>query len=202
MTGEGRDSAQEDLGLLQRVSAGDREALRQLYQKYFARLSRFLSRVTDQRSVIEELINDTMLVVWLRAGEFRGDSRPSTWIFGIAYRRALKTLKRSARAARQLAVVSEVGPDTEVSPDPLSARAETEDWLRRALERLSAEHRLTIELAYFMGMSCEEIAEVTDCPAATVKTRLFYARRHLREILLTLATPSTRAQLRASAFQK
>lgn len=191
MSDEGRDRGLEDLDLLRSVSARDPEALRQLYQSYFWRLSRFLSRVTDQRSVIEELINDTMLVVWQRASEFRGDSRPSTWILGIAYRRALETLERSARAARQLSVAGEIASATQVSPD---ARAETDDWLLRALERLSAKQRLTIELTYVMGLSCDEIAAVTDCPAGTVKTRLFYARQRLREILLTLPASIKRTE--------
>ena len=179
-------SSFSELDLLRRVSAGDREALRQLYLKYFPRLSRFLVRVIDQPSMVEELINDTMLVVWQRAGEFRGDSRPSTWILGIAYRRALKALKRGT----QLAMSDETRAYEEpMDLDPLLTSAEADDWLSQALQRLSAEHRLTVELAYFMGLSCDEIAEVTDCPAGTVKTRLFYARRHLRELLAALAAP-------------
>jgi len=84
-----------DRRLLQKVAAGDREAFRELYVVYHRRLARFLVRLTRRYEVAEEIINDTLWVVWRKAGEFRGDSRISTWIMGIAYRRALKTLRCS-----------------------------------------------------------------------------------------------------------
>jgi len=177
--------------LLQRVAEGDRRALHCLYMDYFGRLGRFLTRVTTRPEVIEEVINDTMLAVWHQAGQFRGDSKPSTWIFGISYRIALKTLQRGSRTdcmALDIGPGEDLGDDTEVGD--LLGRAEVEDWLAAALEQLSTEHRLAIELAYYMGMSCEEIAQVTDCPVGTVKTRIFYARRYLRKTLKELAEPA------------
>jgi RNA polymerase sigma-70 factor, ECF subfamily len=182
----------DDGVLIARIRDGDRDALRQLYQVYSRRLSRFLVRLTREPRLIEEIVNDTMLVVWQHAGEFRGDSQPSTWILGIAYRRALKALERDNTAARRSTEARENatalhGPVI----DALVASAELDDWLRAALEKLSPEHRMTLELAYFLGLSCEEIAKIAGCPQGTVKTRMFYARRQLRELLVTLASPGS-----------
>jgi RNA polymerase sigma-70 factor, ECF subfamily len=183
-------SRPDDGALIARIRDGDRDALRQLYQVYSRRLSRFLARLTREPRLIEEIVNDTMLVVWQHAAEFRGDSQPSTWILGIAYRRALKALERDSTAARRSTAARESatalhGPVI----DALVASAELDDWLRAALEKLSPEHRMTLELAYFLGLSCEEIAKIAGCPEGTVKTRMFYARRQLRELLVTLAAP-------------
>ena len=182
-----------DAELLRRVAGRDREALHSLYLAYFGRLGRFLTRVTTRPEVIEEIINDTMLAVWNQAGRFRGDSRPSTWIFGIAYRLALKAMRRSRQSLH--APIEDLPEGTLAEVDEalgdLLERAEVDDWLGRALERLSPEHRLAVELAYFMGLSCREIAEVADCPEGTVKTRMFYARRYLAGILEELAEPAT-----------
>jgi RNA polymerase sigma-70 factor, ECF subfamily len=180
----------DDGVLLARIREGDRDALRQLYHIYSRRLSRFLARMTREPRLIEEIVNDTMLVVWQHAAEFRGDSKPSTWILGIAYRRALKALERDGAAARRSTEARESatalnGPYI----DTLLASAELDDWLRAALDQLTPEHRMTLELAYFLGLSCEEIAKIAGCPEGTVKTRMFYARRNLRELLVSLAAP-------------
>jgi RNA polymerase sigma-70 factor (ECF subfamily) len=72
------------------------------------------------------------------------------------------------------------------APDVLNA-AETGEWILRALQHLPTEQRLTLELAYGQGYSCEEIAEIMDCPMNTVKTRMFHARGKLRALLPHLA---------------
>jgi len=176
----------EETGLLGRVAQGDREAFRTLYSAYYRRLHRFLQRLMRQRDLSEEVINDTMLIVWQSAKEFRGDARASTWIFGIAYRRALKTLEKHRGHAQRVARAA-MQVDETATLDALARSAELDNWLDSALCRLSAEHRMVIELAYVLGLSCEEISEVTDCPVGTVKTRMFYARERLRESLVALA---------------
>jgi RNA polymerase sigma-70 factor (ECF subfamily) len=179
----------DDLALLARVVEGDREAFRRLYTHYHRRLHRFLMRLTRERPLAEEIINDTMLVVWQHARDFRGASRVSTWIFGIAYRRALKSLERSRSTSAQDVIVAAVTAPDGALLDALSLGAETHDWIDAALTHLSPEHRLVIELAYFLGLSCEEISEVAECPLGTVKTRMFYGRERLRQALMLLAGP-------------
>lgn len=182
-------TAADDLELLNRVVDGDREAFRRLYSHYHRRLHRFLMRLTRERQLAEEIINDTMLVVWQHAADFRGASRVSTWILGIAYRRALKTLRRTRSTSEQdVIVAAAVAPDGALL-DALSHSAETNDWIDAALVQLSPEHRLVIELAYFLGLSCEEIAAIAECPLGTVKTRMFYGRERLRQLLVAIAAP-------------
>jgi RNA polymerase sigma-70 factor, ECF subfamily len=182
----------DDATLLQRIGQGDREAMRQLYYAYFRRVMRFLSRTVRDPRLAEEIVNDTMMVVWQHAADFRAESRPSTWILGIAYRRALKSLDRAGvvdRHDREAERSASVLHDADV--DTLVAAAERDDWLQAGLATLSLEHRMALEMAYFVGLSSEEIAEVTGCPVGTVKTRVFYARLQLRTALQGLATPNT-----------
>jgi RNA polymerase sigma-70 factor (ECF subfamily) len=121
--------------------------------------------------------------VWQRAADFRGASYVSTWIMGIAYRRGLKALKRAS--VMQLGA-NDIRDDAGASHEPWSG-AERREWLNAALERLPSEQRLVLELAYHLGHSCEEIAEIMNCPVNTVKTRMFHARKKLKVLLPALA---------------
>jgi RNA polymerase sigma-70 factor, ECF subfamily len=171
----------QDEDLLRDVARGDRRALDALYLGYHRRLARFLARIAPQYETIEEVINDTFLVVWQRAREFRGASRVSTWIIGIAYRIALKSLRRNDGLVRAQRYDSLPEPWVEPMID-----AELRDWVVRGLSHLPIEQRLALELAYNMGHSIEEIAEITDSPVGTVKARMFHAREKLRQYLPVL----------------
>jgi RNA polymerase sigma-70 factor (ECF subfamily) len=154
-------------------------------------LARFLSRFTPRYENVEEIINDTFMVVWQSAKDFRHASQVSTWIIGIAYRTALKSFRRQKNhtGARSL----EEYPEQTVDP---TFDAEVNDWLRHGLSRLPIEQRLTLELAYHMGHSLEEIAAITDCPVGTVKARMFHAREKLRQYLPTLSGAASGASAR------
>jgi len=168
------------------VATGNRQALEELYLSYHRRLARFLARFTARYENVEEIINDTFMVVWQNAGDFRFASQVSTWIFGIAYRIALK----SARRQQHHTAAGCLDDYPEQSVDPVRA-AEVEDWLARGLNQLPIEQRLTLELAYHMGHSLEEIALITDSPVGTVKARMFHARQKLRQYLPTLGGGSS-----------
>jgi len=116
--------------------------------------------------------------VWQNAKDFRNASQVSTWIFGIAYRTALKSLRRQKNHAAALSL--DESPEQTVDPE---ADVEAQDWVAHGLNCLTVDHRLTLELAYRMGHSLEEIAAITDTPVGTVKARMFHARRKLREYL-------------------
>lgn len=174
---------EREIALLTRIAARDDAAMKELYFLYHRRLARFLTRLTARTDVAEEVINDTFWVVWQRAADFRGASLVSTWILGIAYRRALKTLRRLRPAP----------PEEDAQEHPTDVpweRAELSEWLAVALAQLPLEQRTVLELAYNLGHSCEEIARIVGCPANTVKTRMFHGRRKLRVILLALAGPA------------
>src|ERR1700693_4186075 len=146
MTVPARNSAREhDNDLLVAVASGNRQALEELYLSYHRRLARFLSRFTSRYENVEEIINDTFMVVWQSAKDFRHASQVSTWIIGISYRTALKSLRRQRNhiAARTW------NEYPEQASDPTSD-AEMQDWLKQGLDQLPAEQRLTLELAYHM----------------------------------------------------
>lgn len=178
-----RSDASERL-LLHAVSRGERAAFEALYVAYHRRLAAFLRRMTQQDELIEEIINDTFWVVWRSASGFRGQSRVSTWIIGIAYRCALKALRRSARGEGEEVGLPEA--ETEAAAEPFSessAALELRDWLQRGLDSLPVEQRVTLEMAYYLGLSCKQIAEAMDCAPGTVRTRMFHARIKLRNML-------------------
>lgn len=173
-----------DRELLDRiVRARDQAAFRVLYANYYQRLSRLLARMSVRREDIEEVVNDTFWVVWTKASDFRGASQLSTWIIGIAYRRALNVLRR----AKLRPVSNEPFDEDCVSVGSSEDDETNQQWLSLGLERLPVEQRMALELTYTLGHSCEEVAEILDCPVNTVKTRLFRARETLKQVLPPLA---------------
>jgi len=174
---------EHELQLLRRVAGGDRQAFQALYVGYHRRLARFLTRLTRRYDLAEEIINDTLWVVWCKAPDFRGDSRVSTWIMGIAYRRALKTLKRLHSFTPPLDFTLD---GAQVATEEPQRTDELHEWLDHALGQLPPDQRMVLELTYYLGHSCAEIATIMECPVNTVKTRMFHARRKLREVLPNL----------------
>jgi RNA polymerase sigma-70 factor (ECF subfamily) len=170
-----------EAALVARVAARDQAAFAELYGIYRRRLARFLGRFLASNPTIDEVINDVMFVVWQNAGRFELRSKVSTWIFGIAWHKALKALERENRAAAPRPFMPEPSP-----PDESTSALETREWLGLALGRLSAEQRLVVELTFVAGCSYQEIAAIADCPVNTVRTRLFHARHRLRDILSSL----------------
>jgi RNA polymerase sigma-70 factor (ECF subfamily) len=184
-------SAARETELIAKIAKSDRRAFEELYNLYHRRLARFLTRLTRRYDVAEEVINDTFWIVWKKAGDFRGESQPSTWILGIAYRRARNAFRSSARAGSAENLDALLEPPT--SDEPMRTE-ELRDWLVQALGHLPVEQRLAVELCYELGYSCEEISSIMGCPVNTVKTRLFHARAKLQKLLPVLggsaATPT------------
>jgi RNA polymerase sigma-70 factor (ECF subfamily) len=170
-----------DSRLVIAIGAGDRHALEELYLRYRQRLAAFLSRFTYCHENIDEIINDTFMVVWRNANHFRWASQVSSWIFGIARRMALKSIRRQRAHA---ATLFDDTPQEQAADSVLEI--EIQDWVMHGLNCLSDEQRQAMELAYYMGHSFKEIANLTGAPLGTVKARMFHARKHLRQHLLTL----------------
>lgn len=173
--------AADDGALLARVARGDLQAFESLYRAYQPRLTRFLSTLLKRPQLIEEVLDDVMMVVWQTAGTFRASSKPSTWIFAIAYRKAHKA------RARWPEPVEEPDRDDRASeepgPDEALHHQRRRGLLMKAMNDLSPDHRAVVDLTYFHGMGYREIAEIVDCPVDTVKTRMFHARRRLRQTM-------------------
>ena len=186
---------QVDRELLRRIAAADRSALERLYLAYQPRLMQFLTRLSSRREILEEAVNDTFWTVWQKADEFRGASRVSTWLLGIAWRHTLKGLRRNGDVA-----VDRLAKFAAAEPAGIESLLEDErdEWLTQGLAALPLEQRATLELAYFVGHSCQEIAHIMDCPVNTVKARMFQARLKLRNLLPKLAGTEEPKPLRGS----
>jgi RNA polymerase sigma-70 factor (ECF subfamily) len=183
-----------ELGLLHRIAEKDLAAFEELYTLYYRRLFSYLFKLTRRAEMVEEVLNDVMLVIWKKAGSFDGRSRPSTWIFGIAYHKAMKALAQ--RRPRWSERSGDEGgreplePVDHDEPENLLVRRELATTLGRALLEISAEQRAVVELTYYHGLSYQEISEVVGCPVNTVKTRMFHARRRLRDLLPEMGVSS------------
>lgn len=169
----------EESTLLQRIAAGDRIAFETLYRCYFPRLTRFLQRVLRRPDMVDEVLNDTMYVVWRKADTFNSQSKVSTWIFAIAYRKALKARGRFDEPVESdEAVYEQIQP----GPETLMMQRQLCERLSDEIDLMSVEQRAVIELTIFHGCAYREIAQIMECPIDTVKTRMFHARRRLRRL--------------------
>jgi len=167
--------------LVERIAQGERQAFEQLYRAYHPRLARFLDRVTRRPGLVGELLNDTMFVVWTHAARYNGQSKVSTWIFAIAYRKALKAMGRWDEPVED--AEEEDASELASGPEQQLAQAQLRAALVNALGALSAEQRAVVDLSYRHGIGYREIGDIVGCPAETVKTRMFHARRRLRALL-------------------
>ncbi len=167
--------------LIARVVERDLGAFERLYRLYHPRLTRFLMNMTRRPSVVDEVLNDTMMVVWSRPDSFNGSSKLSSWIFAIAYRKALKALRRQDLPVEDDAAHERESLDP--GPEHLLVRAQSRQALLESLHELSVDHRTVVDLTYFHDFGYREIADIMDCPVDTVKSRMFYARRHLGRLL-------------------
>lgn len=176
-----RSTDAHDVALIGRIARGELAAFEAFYRAYHDRLGRFLGLMMSQRTLVEEAINDTMLVVWRRAATFNGQSKVSTWLFAIAYRTALKALRGHDEPLEDPAAES---PAEEAGgPEQRRSQSEVRAALARALDGLSHEQRTVLVLAYFHDLPYTEIALIVGCPEDTVKTRAFHGRRRLRALL-------------------
>jgi RNA polymerase sigma-70 factor (ECF subfamily) len=169
--------------LIAAIAQRDQAAFSELHSRYHRRIARFVSASLPRCTAAEEIINDTLWIVWQSAGQFKGASKVSTWIMGIAYHVGLNSLRKSERRLTDLTTLHD---DSEATHNPWS-ESEIREWVAAGLARLSYEQRTVLELAYHLGHSCAEIAETVNCPVGTVKTRMHHGRMKLKLLLPGLA---------------
>jgi len=168
-----------DRTLLERISNNqDRQALTELYERYRSPVGSFLHSKLREKRLVDEVFNDVMLIVWRKASSFQAKSKVSTWIFGIAYRTSLSHARKESKH-------TDKAQEYEMNDIAESQESNASEHVRAAITELSENHRTVIELAYYFGHSVAEISETIDCPVSTVKTRLFYARQHLKASIET-----------------
>lgn len=174
-------SPEPHLKLLQRLSARDESALRELYAAFGQRLYAYALRLTSEPALAEDVVQETLVTVWRTAGKYRGEGRVLAWLLGIVHNLALKTLRQ-----RPIPITDEMETTLsapEASPEMQTQSSEQARWVQQGLQSLSPEHRAVLELVFYQGLSLEETAHVCNCPLGTVKSRLSYARQHLRGVL-------------------
>jgi RNA polymerase sigma-70 factor (ECF subfamily) len=176
-----RPDVSDDVRLLALVSAGDLHAFEELYRAYHPRLKRFLANMLRRPHLVDEVLNDTMMVVWRQPEKYNGKSKVSTWIYAIAYRKALKALRRRDEPIEDKS--ADARPCADPGPEQNVGQRQLQTLLLRAMGELSADHRAVVDLTYFHEIGYREIAELMDCPVDTVKTRMFHARRRLKAML-------------------
>jgi RNA polymerase sigma-70 factor, ECF subfamily len=171
-----------DEALIERIAAGDKLAMQVLFARHQVRVYRFVLRLVRDQSVAEELIGEVFLDVWRQAGRFEARSTASTWLLAIARYKALSALRR--RTDQELddekaATIEDPGDSPEVSV----LKKNKGEVLRQCLTALTPEHREIIDLVYYHEKSVEEVAQIVGIGENTVKTRMFYARKRLSELL-------------------
>lgn len=171
-----------DEALIGAVAGGDRPALEVLYARHNVRVYRFVLRIVGNDALAEDIVSDVFLEVWRHAERFSARSQVSTWLLAIARNKALSALRRRScdHLDEQAAAAIEDpadGPDVAVQAKDRSVA------LRTCLSQLSATQREVIDLAYYHEKSIEEVAQIVGVPENTVKTRMYYARRRMAELL-------------------
>ncbi|WJI57788.1 sigma-70 family RNA polymerase sigma factor [Mesorhizobium sp. C432A] len=175
-------ATETDRALVDRVAKGDRAAVRLLFMRHHARVYRFVVRQTGSEMMADDIANEVFLELWRQAPGFEGRSEVSTWLLGIARFKALSMLRKKKEDWIDDDDAAQV-PDGADTPEVATMKEDKGAALRRFVDALPEEHRSVIDLAYYHGQSVTEIGEVLGIPVATVKTRMFYARKKLGEAL-------------------
>ena len=171
-----------DETLVNRIVAGDKLAMQALFARHRTPVYRWLLRFVSNETLAEDLLSEVFLDVWRQADRFEGRSSVSTWLMSIARFKALSARRRRVDEELDERIETTVA-DTANDPEVALQEKNRREQLQSALTRLSPEHREIIDLVYYHERSIAECAEILGTPAATVKTRMFYARKKLAELV-------------------
>jgi RNA polymerase sigma-70 factor, ECF subfamily len=168
--------------LVERIAAGDKLAMQVLFARHRTNVYRWLFRLVGNETVAEDLLSDVFFDVWQQAGRFEGRSAVSTWLLSIARFKALSARRRRTHAELNEVIEATVADSADNAEVVLEKKHQGE-MLRDALTKLSSEHREIIDLVYYHERSVDDAADILSIPRATVKTRMFYARKKLAELV-------------------
>lgn len=174
--------ATSDEVLIARIAGGDRLAMQVLYARHHVRVFRFVVRLVRNEATAEDLISEVFLDVWKQAGRFEGRSAVSTWVLSIARFKSLSAMRRRPEAMLDEEQAEAIEDESD-DPEVVAQKKDKSEALQRCLKELSPEHREVIDLVYYHEKSVEEVAAIIGIPEATVKTRMFYARKRMGELL-------------------
>ena len=185
-----QDSSDE--ALVAQIAERDKRALQQLYSRHHVRVYRFALRFLNDEAAAEDIVSEVFIDVWRQAERFEGRSQVTTWLLAIARNKALSLLRR--RSSEELDdEVAEFIEDPSDNPEVAMLKSQRASVLQDCLTQLSPAHREIVDLVYYHEKSVEEVAEIISVPANTVKTRMFYARKRIGELMA--AKGISRAQI-------
>ncbi len=168
--------------LIGRIATGDKLAMQVLFARHHVRVYRFVLRLVRNPTLAEDLISEVFLDVWRQAAKFEARSAVSTWLLAIARFKALSSLRKRTEEELDQETADAI-EDTGDNPEVAIQKKDTSEALRKCLTQLSPEHREIIDLVYYHEKSIDEVAGIVGIPENTVKTRMFYARKKLSELL-------------------
>ncbi|OKO84474.1 sigma-70 family RNA polymerase sigma factor [Bradyrhizobium sp. AS23.2] len=174
--------ATSDDMLLESIADGNRTAMHILYCRHNVRVYRFILRIVRDGTTAEDLVSQVFLDVWRTAGQFQGRSQVSTWLLSIARFKALTAMRQRRFEDIDQEDVRQI-PDDSDTPESSLDRNDTSAILRACVAKLSPAHREIINLVYYHEKSVEEVGQIIGIPQSTVKTRMFYARKQLADLL-------------------
>jgi RNA polymerase sigma-70 factor (ECF subfamily) len=176
------EKSSSDETLIARIAGGDQLAMRTLFARHQVHLYRFLVRIVRDETLAEDLLSDVFLDVWRRAAQFEARATVSTWLLAIGRYKALSALRRRTDVELDDEMASTI-VDTADDPEVLLEKKDSGEVLRQCVAALSPAQGQIIDLVYYHEKSVSDVAEIVGIPEATVKTRMFYARRTLAEMI-------------------
>src|ERR1700722_6584359 len=173
-----------DENLIKAIAAGNQLAMRTLYARHHVHIYHFIVRLGCDTDRAEDVVSEVFLTVWRQAGTFESRSQVSTWIMSIARFKALTAISRRREPQLDEESMEMVADDAD-TPEQTVLHTDRRAQLRSCIAQMSPDHREVIDLVYYHEKSVEEVAKILRLPKNTVKTRMFYARKHLARLLAT-----------------
>jgi RNA polymerase sigma-70 factor, ECF subfamily len=178
-TSFGRETSDE--ALIKAIACGNRHAMERLYKRHHVRVYRFVLRLTGNESLAEDVVSEVFFDVWRQAGRFKGQSQVYTWLLAIARNKSISVIRR-----RKEGPLDDDTPEVKDLADDPEVTVQKNDrsmTIGKCLSQLSVAQREVVDLIYYHEKSVEEVAQIVGAPASTVKTRMFYARRRIEQLL-------------------
>ena len=184
-TGEAAPTAAgPEAALIAAIAKGDATAVKRLYALTHMRLFRYLVRTVRNEAAAEDVMNEVYLAVWQNAARYEGRSSAMTWLLSIAHNKAISSLRKRREATGMDEEAAAEIADDDDTPDVVEQKRDKGQAIRACIDKLGPDHKSVVDLVYYQERSVAEVAEILGIPEATVKTRMFYARKKLSELML------------------
>ena len=177
------ESRVTDEELIARIAARDAGAMRHLFNRHNDRVYRLALRIAKDSTLAEDAVSEVFLEVWRHAAKFERRSSAATWLLAITKYKTLSKIRRRRDEEMVDIDAADTIADPSGGPERELARLQGAIAIRNCVEALTPEHRNIIDLIYYKGRSVKDVARITGIPESTAKTRMFYARKRLSQLL-------------------